>query len=54
MDSLAGALTLQNELNEAVRSEDYAAASRLRDQLAAIKVRAPTYRVQNSSLFSLS
>ena len=41
MDSLAGALALQNDLNEAVRTEDYALASQLRDKLAAIKVRAP-------------
>jgi hypothetical protein len=39
MDSLSEALTLQNELNEAVSNEDYKTASQLRDRLAVIKVR---------------
>jgi hypothetical protein len=45
MDSLATTLNLQNELNEAVASEDYKTASKLRDKLAAIKVRSIEYHL---------
>ena len=39
MDTLGAQVRLQGELNEAIESEDYAAAAKLRDELDKIKVR---------------